>query len=328
MNIYLNDGTEIPDETCYIIAKDGIYLKKKLDLIESLTKVDKISFLEEIPSFAKLTIPKIPTKVFAKIIGFFKEVYAKYKSEAIVLLYFNKNKKSFKIHVPLQEVGSASLSYKDITTVKNHILIGTIHSHASMSAFHSGTDVDDEEKFDGIHMTVGKINESSFFDLCGSIAVNGTRVPIFPDQYIEGLEEIQYTPYFPQMFLPGFQMINDEKVYNKTVKSSISYCLKVDNKEFKIDPNWLLNVKEIERPIYQFSNYHYKLMEGKLVKVEDKEISKNGCIPPHFVFEDDKESICKHCIHRDEKIDFQKEIDNKDLKERFEEENMLDYLGF
>ena len=71
MNIHIYDSKkEIPkDETCYIIAKNGIYLKKKLDLVESLTPVDKISFLEDIPSYASLDIPKISSRIFGSIVG-------------------------------------------------------------------------------------------------------------------------------------------------------------------------------------------------------------------------------------------------------------------
>ena len=101
MNVYINDGKNIPaeDETCFIIAKGGIYLKKKLDLIESITPVDKISFLEDLVPFAKLNIPKIPAKIFGSILAFFKEVYVLYKSEAIVLLFYNKSTKKYKIHI-------------------------------------------------------------------------------------------------------------------------------------------------------------------------------------------------------------------------------------
>ena len=202
MNIYINNGVDIPqDETCYIIAKGGIYLKKKLDLIESLTPVDKISLLEDIPTFAKINIPIISTKMFGNILGFFKEVYRLYKSEAIVLLFYNKNKKSYKVFVPEQEVSRASLSYETTKTIKDHILIGSIHSHGSMTAFHSGTDVGDEAKFDGLHLTIGKVDET-LFDVCGSIAVNGMRVPISPEDYIHGLESREYNKYFPSMFRP------------------------------------------------------------------------------------------------------------------------------
>ena len=66
------------------------HLRKKLDLIESLTPVDKISFLESVPKYAKLNIPKVPRKLFGDILTLFRQVYKLYHSEAVVLIYFNK----------------------------------------------------------------------------------------------------------------------------------------------------------------------------------------------------------------------------------------------
>ena len=47
--IQLDGKTEIPnDDICYILAKGGTYLKKKVGLIESLTPVKEISILDQI----------------------------------------------------------------------------------------------------------------------------------------------------------------------------------------------------------------------------------------------------------------------------------------
>jgi hypothetical protein len=263
MNIYINNkDLQIPkDETCYIIAKNGMFLKKKLDLIESLTPVDKISFLEDIPTYASLDIPKIPIRLFGSIVGFFREVEKLYSSEAIVLLMYNKEKKTYKISVPDQEVSAASLSYTVGDTLKDHILIGSVHSHSSMSAFHSGTDVGDEAKFDGIHMTLGKMDKPDFFDLCASIAVNGLRVSVTPEQYVEGLELREYTNYFPHMFKPEFELVNGEKVYKKDVKTSFGYTLSStvtsEKSIFWFNKEWLKNVKE-KKYTYEYDDYSYE----------------------------------------------------------------------
>jgi len=330
MNIYINDKNTIPDDdTCYIIAKGGIYLKKKLDLIESLTPVDKISFLEDINSFAKMNIPLIPTRMFGNILGFFREVYNLYKSEAIVLLFYNKDKKSYKIYVPEQEVSGASLSYKTDKTIKNHVLVGSIHSHGSMSAFHSGTDIGDEKSFDGIHMTVGKISDPNFFELCGSIVANGLRVPISPEEYVNGIEYREYTPYFPTMFRPGFEEINGDKIYKNTVKTSSGCILNAREEDYNFNKKWLENVKE-KQSSYTTSlsftggktKYIYK--DGQLIKVNDNNKNESGNLFNSFLDNIDKKyngsCVCKHCVHRDEKLKMTDFIDveEKDLVQNFE----------
>ena len=71
------DGKEkLPeDDIYYIIAKGGVFLRKKLGLIESITPVTEISILEDIQSYAKMSIPKIPGKSVAKVMTFFKKAY-------------------------------------------------------------------------------------------------------------------------------------------------------------------------------------------------------------------------------------------------------------
>jgi len=336
MNIYIHGVHDIPkDETCYIIAKSGIYLKKKLDLIESLTPVDKISFLEDIPTFAEMNISMIPKNYFINIIAFFKEVYKLYKSEAGVLLYYNRSKRSYKIHVPKQEASGASLSYKADDVFKDHILIGSIHSHGNMTAFHSSTDVGDELNFDGIHFTVGKIT-SEFFDLCGSIAVNGMRVPIEPERYITGIESREFTPYFTSMFRPAFEEIHGQKVYKTTVKSSIGYVIEgISEEDYKFNKKWLENVKE-KKYTYQASvgSARYTFKDGKLIRLDDKD--NNLFIKPdQFSYLDYDFShynrpdtcVCKGCIHRCEKLKLEdfSSVDEKDLKD--EQEFYDNYFG-
>lgn len=320
MKIYLNNGEPIPSgETCYIIAKDGIYLQKNLDLVESITPVDKISFLEEMKTFAKLNIPKIPAKTFSNILEFFKEVYSLYKSEAIVLLFYNKNKKTYRIYVPEQTVSGASLDYKADVTIKDHILIGTIHSHAGMSAFHSGTDVKDEENFDGIHFTIGKVNNKDFFDVCATISINGMRIQVFPEDYVDGLNFTEYTPIFPNMFKPSFTEVNGEKIYSKNVKSSFAYTIS-ETVKFK-RKDWLKQVSE--KKYTHFSPNQFSLFPG--ININNRE-HNTQIIDFHSSFPEVKREtcdftgICKSCVYRNLKLEEKdiKEVDEKDCKDNFE----------
>lgn len=328
MNIYIHNGENVipEDETCYIIAKGGMYLRKKLDLIESLTPVDKISFLEDVPVFAKLNIPKISLIMFGNILAFFKEVYRLYHSEAVVLVFYNKNNKTYKLYIPEQEVSGGSVSYKSDKTIKDHMLVGTIHSHSSMTAFHSSVDVGDEKNFDGIHITIGKINECPMFDICASVVANGLRIPVPPEDYIEGLEVREYTKYFPHMFRPAFEEINGEKVYKNTVKTTIDYTITDSSDDIlSFNPKWLDKVKEKVYPVSGLSRYMY--VDGKLVKIggERSEIKRDyQYYGEHFFGYDDfdyaklvsasqPKNPCQTCIYRNEKINLNQKVKEKKL---------------
>lgn len=188
--IFINDGIkELPeDDIFYIISKEGVFLKKKLGIIESITPVKNISFLNNLSllTSAKLHIPKIPTIRFAKIVSFFKEIFNLYKGEAIALIYYNENTKRFKFHIPIQVVSPGSIKYLT-DKIDGYNLIGDIHSHGSMSAFHSGVDDHDEKDFDGLHITVGNVNKSNLISISSSIVSNGMRFMVDPENYIHGI---------------------------------------------------------------------------------------------------------------------------------------------
>jgi len=163
--IHINDGlNKLPDDDIfYIIAKDGIYIKKTLGVMDSLVPVKNISILEDIKTAARMNIKKIPAGQFAQIISFFKkEVYVKHRAECIVILFYNEENKTYRIIPPTQKVSSATIDYDRGLVLEGWTMVGDIHSHAAMSAFHSGTDHDDEQSFDGLHITCKFISINCF----------------------------------------------------------------------------------------------------------------------------------------------------------------------
>jgi len=158
-------------EDGYIIAGDGIYEKRSSGWISHMTKIESIPDLPEIGecTFLKIKLPKIPFGLILDSWDFFREVSKKFKGEAIVLLTYDE--KSFGLIAPKQEVSGSSLKYDTDGCVN---VIGTIHSHNTMSAFHSGVDDADEQKMDGIHITLGNVLES-FPSISCSATKNGER---------------------------------------------------------------------------------------------------------------------------------------------------------
>jgi len=75
--IIVNDGqTPFPeDDIYYIVCKEGVYLKKRLGVMESIAPVKQISILDGIETMAKMHIKKIPATKAQQVINFFKAVY-------------------------------------------------------------------------------------------------------------------------------------------------------------------------------------------------------------------------------------------------------------
>jgi len=205
-SVWINDGqTEMPpDDILYIISKEGIFLKKKMGMFESMAKVDGIGILNEMDAYASMDIKKIPAKLFAEVQRFFTAVYNQHHGEANVIIHYNQKRKTYRIEVPKQEVSAAGTEYESEVSYKDFVRLGTIHSHCNFSAFHSGTDQNDEATWDGLHITIGD-NLKPRFSVAASIVANGTRFPVNPTDYVEGLELDSYEQQLGEVHINQLQ---------------------------------------------------------------------------------------------------------------------------
>lgn len=239
------------DKICYIISK-YIYLKKRVGLVDSLVQVDSIDMGVTIPEYAKMNLPKIKAKVFGQVLGFFRMIYKEYRTEAGTILNLkthpqNPKLKKVDFTVPHQRVSSGSCKY-EIVIDPTYINCGTIHSHANFSAFHSGTDINDERYFDGLHITVGHVDQNKF-SVSACVVVNGKRVKVNPSKYIEGLIKITEddNSYFSGDHLDYFSVeddslvIEDKKYLNRVTPLYRSYRpiqMTAKDKQKQIEFEW------------------------------------------------------------------------------------------
>lgn len=171
-------------EACYVVTSDGVFLKKKSELISSVAPVAAIPFLasgKEVRKSVKMRLPTIPGEIVFRAWRFFANVYKKYRSESAVLLLYDKTQKKYELWTPKQDVSGGSVDYV-IKNIRDEVpdnwqIVGTIHSHCDFEAFHSGVDVDDEKDMDGLHITIGHVNGSDF-SFISSIVANGCRFEI------------------------------------------------------------------------------------------------------------------------------------------------------
>lgn len=167
---------DIPEPYAYIVAADGYYIKRENFFYSSLFKIDKNPSLgkADVESVSFDHTIQIPLEIFQEIERLFAEIYKKYQSEAAVILWRN-NSNQWSFQIPEQTISAASVNYTaakksmyyidgtfvEVLPGENWKQLGSIHSHAAMSAFHSGVDDKDEYNFDGIHITIGNFNSAS-----------------------------------------------------------------------------------------------------------------------------------------------------------------------
>jgi PRTRC genetic system protein A len=194
MNIHLyTEGTELPEEDCIIIAREGFFLKQRSNWVNAIVPIKTLSLLNSLESEAELLLPSIPQILFAKIVIFFKEIYLAQRTEAAVLIHFREEDGDWQITVPEQTATGSHVEYDSSTRLPGYLCVGTAHSHCDMGAFHSATDAKDEMGHDGIHITIGRLDKFPLFEVDGEVNVRGSRFCL-PDEKIEGLERISEPP--------------------------------------------------------------------------------------------------------------------------------------
>lgn len=172
----------------YIVAKNGIFLKKANAWMEATVPVKQIAVLEEQAIGIKLKCPPISVSVLTRAWKFFQAVYKKQQTESALLLHYSETL-GWEISIPDQTAVFAHVDYKMHDRLDGYSFMGTMHSHSSMSAFHSGTDVSDEAQVDGIHITFGNLNEEDKFSLDPEVVINGTRFGL-PISHLEGVSQV------------------------------------------------------------------------------------------------------------------------------------------
>jgi hypothetical protein len=143
----------------FLVARDGLYLRKSSLLGLSQTHVDTVAHLPAAREYLEYALPKVPAALMGQVVGFFRAIWSRQKSEALALLTWDGE--SFGLVVPEQSAGMATVKHrlKPEDVPAGVRLIGSIHSHGALSAFASATDEADEADFDGIHVVVGDIDE-------------------------------------------------------------------------------------------------------------------------------------------------------------------------
>ncbi|MEI6236310.1 MAG: hypothetical protein WCT04_24905 [Planctomycetota bacterium] len=153
-----------PDNLCFLAGANGLFKQVRNDFYSARVKTDEVAGLAELKDEASLNVPALPLDLFRRVESFFAAVFEKYRSEAVVLLRCNPTLREWRVVVPRQSVRGLRVSY-DLATLppapEGFELFGTIHSHADISAFHSGTDDRDEIHFDGLHITIGDLDKPS-----------------------------------------------------------------------------------------------------------------------------------------------------------------------
>lgn len=246
MKVHLLDGTPAPDDDSYfIIAGNGVFLRKRTGWVEATVPVKHIDGLATQEVGAKLLLPRLKSTTFAKAVLFFHEVYRLQKTEAAVLLH-HSDKHGWEITVPAQTATSAHVTYEMADRLPGYRCVGTMHSHGDMLAFHSSTDIGDEASQDGIHITIGSLDRFPRFGMDAEFVVNGTRFPL-PHEHLIRVQKATL-PFMR----PAEQPAQPEGSDSADPAFACTYQLyRVPFgilRDWKVPDEWIARVKKVEPP--------------------------------------------------------------------------------
>lgn len=151
----------------YYLHAGKVYKTESNPLYDGVTEMHGIVLKTEEPRF-RWKGSKIPFDTWATIAAFMRWSQETHKDEAMVTLFYNTETHEWGVWAFAQRGAGLSVNYiADHPTVaadrarfgRNWIQFGSVHHHCNISAFASGTDKSDEEKKEGVHFTIGKLNE-------------------------------------------------------------------------------------------------------------------------------------------------------------------------
>lgn len=152
----------------YVMAANGIFYEQHDDLFHGCDRIHEfyravnfgqMQLLEHKPFFVP-KFPIIPSYLISMCLGFFKAVEDKTDCECGLVLLYDPDTQLYQWCCPEQEISKWDLKFETPIPGKDYderlIHFGDVHLHPGMSAYHSGTDHDDEmTASDGLHLVVG-----------------------------------------------------------------------------------------------------------------------------------------------------------------------------
>ena len=217
--VYLKDHADAErpsDPEFYWVTRDGTFLCRNHPFFQSDAPAKSPPRgLAQHAAACQVRYPRLGVAALEYIVAFFAKVFELHQSEAIVLLYWDSQRKRYRLRVPEQEAtvwesysghrSPMDVNYKQPLDVPPHEwLIGDIHSHGDIGAYASAKDRDDERYQDGIHAIVGRIEEEPP-QFHAEVSVDGTPFLLQFAHIFQGYERRRRT--VPQAWLDKVKIV-------------------------------------------------------------------------------------------------------------------------
>ena len=177
---------------CFIPARDGqIYERRVNPAGEFITPAGEVTFLDDIRSGFRPALPRIPYPLLEQAVSLFRCLMTAGSGasplEALVHIYWDREKGRFFLHVPRQTVSSAQvcavLEDEALLDSGRYLHYADLHSHNTMPARFSPQDNRDE-RANRVYLVVGRLDRY-YPELAARVCNGGHFHPIPPELVLE-----------------------------------------------------------------------------------------------------------------------------------------------
>mgnify|MGYP001565393702 CR=1 FL=1 len=188
--LLLRDGDAMPEEpVAFVVGNNGAFVKRENVCFRAVVPTNELPMLAPVQEGAKYLLPPMPAERVKQILLFFRAIWEREKSEAILLISYHVRRGTFRLDAPEQHVSGGHVNYDMPRVSEGFVFVGTVHSHGSGNAYHSSVDLHDEEKFDGIHLTFGHVDRR-LIDIVATLAVGGRRFLQPVERVLDGTRKV------------------------------------------------------------------------------------------------------------------------------------------
>ena len=176
----------------FVPSDDGHVYQVRCNKVGTfVARTNKVTMLPKVRAGFTPALPKIPYKILAEIIAFFRSLSnRKTALEAVVEIFWSLAEHKYYVYIPKQAVSAVSVDFSlPEMDREKFIHVLEIHSHNTMHAYFSDTDNRDE-KATGLYMVIGRLNQV-FPEIVMRMSVGGK----FEDIELSSVFELPETEY-------------------------------------------------------------------------------------------------------------------------------------
>jgi hypothetical protein len=166
-----------------------LFLVRDTPLFSASLPVDTgVPGLQEQEAGLTLRVPRLPRVLLGAALGFFRDVFERWRGEAILLMFYDPTLGRFAFRAPPQRItgrvesgrfrADLRLDYRACDRPgPGYVKLGTFHSHGNTAPWHSVVDVHDELYEAGLHITAGYV-DSQRPEFAAAFVVGRTRFTV------------------------------------------------------------------------------------------------------------------------------------------------------